>query len=88
MKKASNEKRMRSYQDIFLSIIRAQGATLKAIERALAAEEDAMKRKARNGYVNLILVGSFFSRIRVTLEKCRGTVTVFADEFKQKARSK
>ena len=38
---------MRSRQNILMSIIRAQGATLSGIEKQIAAEEDAMKQKCR-----------------------------------------
>ena len=77
---------MRSKQNILMSIIRAQGETLRKIEKDIGAEEDSMKRKCRAGYVNLVLVGSFLSRIKVMIGKCRGSVAVFADEFNRKNR--
>ena len=79
---------MRSRQNILMSIIRAQGATLSEIEKEIAAEEDAMKQKCRDGYVNLILIGSFFSRLRLAVQKCRGAVKVFADEFSHASRAR
>ena len=79
---------MRSKQNILMSIIRAQGVTLRDIENQIGAEEEALKQKCRGDYVNLILVGSIFSRLRILLKKCRGTVAVFSDEFSRASRAR
>ena len=77
---------MRAKNDILLSIICAQGETLRTIENEIAAEEDSFKQKCRGDYINLTIVKSFFSRLRITMQKCRGAIAIFTDEYKRKAR--